>query len=77
MHDFSDDLGALRQRLNEAHAYLKIDAARARVGELEVEISKPDLWDDQERARAANAEYAGAARRPRDVRRPFSPPRGR
>ena len=59
MHDFSDDLGALRQRLNEAHAYLKIDAARARVGELEVEISKPDLWDDQERARAANAEYAG------------------
>jgi peptide chain release factor 2 len=58
MRDFSDDLGALRQRLNEAQTYLKIDAARVRVGELEVEISKPDLWDDQERAKAVNAEYA-------------------
>ncbi len=58
MRDYSDDLGALRQRLNEAQAYLKIDAARTRVAELEVEISKPDLWDDQEHAKAINAEYA-------------------
>ena len=49
---------ALRQRLDEAHKYLKIDAARARVAELEVEVSKPDLWDDQDRAKAVNAEYA-------------------
>ena len=58
MRDYSDDLGALRQRLNEAQAYLKIDAARSRFAEVEVEISKPDLWDDQERAKVVNAEYA-------------------
>ena len=58
MRDYSDDLSALRQRLDEAHKYLKIDAARTRVAELEVEVSKPDLWDDQDRAKAVNAEYA-------------------
>jgi peptide chain release factor 2 len=58
MRDYSDDLAALGQRLIEARAYLKIDEARARLSELEVEISKPDLWDDQDRAKAVNAEYA-------------------
>ncbi len=58
MRDYSDDLSALGQRLDEARIYLKTDAARTRVAELEVEITKPDLWDDQERAKAVNAEYA-------------------
>ncbi len=58
MRDYSDDLAALGQRLTEARAYLKIDEARARLSELEVEVSKPDLWDDQDRAKAVNAEYA-------------------
>jgi peptide chain release factor 2 len=58
MRDFSDDIKALRLRLAEARGYLKIDAARPRVVELEVEASKPDLWDDQDRARAVNTELA-------------------
>jgi peptide chain release factor 2 len=58
MRDYSDDLAALGQRLTEARAYLKIDEARARLSELEVEIGKPDLWDDQDRAKAVNGEYA-------------------
>jgi len=58
MRDFSDDLKSLRARLEEARQYLRIDAARPRVAELEVEASKPDLWDDQERARAVNSELA-------------------
>ena len=58
MRDYSDDLAALSQRLTEARVYLKIDDARVRLSELEVEIGKPDLWDDQDRAKAVNAEYA-------------------
>ncbi|MEA3056337.1 MAG: peptide chain release factor 2 [Actinomycetota bacterium] len=58
MRDFSEDLKSLRLRLSEARSYLKIDVARPRVGELEVEASKPDLWDDQDRARAVNTELA-------------------
>jgi len=58
VRDFSDDLKSLRARLDEAREYLKIDAARPRIAELEVEASKPDLWDDQDRARAVNSELA-------------------
>jgi peptide chain release factor 2 len=58
VRDFSDDLKSLRARLAEARGYLKIDAARARVGELEVEAAKPDLWDDQDRARAVTSELS-------------------
>jgi peptide chain release factor 2 len=58
VRDFSDDLKSLRARLDEARGYLKIDAARPRVAELEKEASAPDLWDDQDRARAVNSELA-------------------
>ncbi len=58
MRDFSDDLKGLRVRLDEARGYLKIDANRSRLIELEAEVSRPDLWDDQDRARKVNSEYA-------------------
>lgn len=58
MRDFSDDLKELRRRVDEAHAYLRIDANQARRSELEAELERPDLWDDQERAKKLNAEYA-------------------
>src|SRR3954463_9487860 len=58
MRDFSDDLAELRRRVEGARGYLKIDGARARVAELEVEVSKPDLWDDQDRAKKVNSELA-------------------
>jgi len=58
MRDFSDDLADLRRRVESAHGYLKIDAARGRIEELEVEVSKPDLWDDQDRAKKVNTELA-------------------
>jgi peptide chain release factor 2 len=48
----------LRRRVEGARAYMKVGAARARIDELEVEVSKPDLWDDQDRARAVNTELA-------------------
>ena len=58
MRDFSDDLTELRRRVEGARGYLKIEAARARVEELEVEVSKPDLWDDQDLARKVNTELS-------------------
>jgi peptide chain release factor 2 len=58
MRDFTDELRALRDRVTEAQRYLQIDANRARVAELETAIAAPDLWDDQDRAKALTAEYA-------------------
>ena len=58
MRDFTSDIRELNKRLEEAKGYLKIDQSRARLGELEIEISRPDLWDDQEAAKRINTEYA-------------------
>jgi len=51
-------LGEVRRRVDEAAAYLKIDASRARLAELEIEVAKPDLWNDQENAKRVNTEYS-------------------
>jgi peptide chain release factor 2 len=56
--DFSDDLKALRARLDEARQYLRVDAGRDRMRELEAVASAPDLWDDPERARAVTSELS-------------------
>jgi peptide chain release factor 2 len=58
MKDFSDDIAALRQRLDEAHTYLRIDELEASRPQLETEASRPDLWDDPDRARKVNGELA-------------------
>jgi peptide chain release factor 2 len=58
MRDFTDDLKELRRRLGEAEGYLKVDTNRSRLVELEAEVARPDLWDDQEAAKKLNAEYA-------------------
>jgi peptide chain release factor 2 len=58
MRDFSDDLKELRRRLGEAEGYLKIGPSRERLSELELEVSRPDLWDDQDLAKKVNTEYA-------------------
>ena len=58
MRDFTDDLKDVSRRLGEAKVYLKIEAQRDRFRELEIEVSKPGLWDDQEFAKKLNAEYA-------------------
>jgi peptide chain release factor 2 len=58
MKDFSDALGALRTRVDEARVYLRIDELRADRPQLEIEASRPDLWDDPERAKKVNAELS-------------------
>ncbi len=58
MRDFTDELGGLRRRLTEAERYLRIEPNRVRLKELEVEVGRPDLWDDQDAAKRVSAEYA-------------------
>jgi len=58
MRDFTDDLKATRARVADAAAYLRVDEARQRMAELEAEASRPDLWDDQDRARKITGELA-------------------
>ena len=57
MRDFSDDIKDVSRRLSEAKVYLRIDSQRERLRELEAEVSRPDLWDDQNLAKKLNAEY--------------------
>ena len=58
MRDFTQDIREVAQRLDDARGYLRIEDARARLVDLEVEVSRPDLWDDQENAKKVNSEYA-------------------
>jgi len=61
VRDFSDDVGALRQRLSEAEQYLRIDELRQRRPQLETEMSRPDFWDDPDTAKRISAEFSAAA----------------
>jgi peptide chain release factor 2 len=58
MRDFTQDIRDLQRRISEAETYLAIAENRERFAVLEAEISDPALWDDQERAKKLNAEYA-------------------
>jgi peptide chain release factor 2 len=60
VRDFTDDLRDIARRVDEAAQYLSIDDTRDRLVELEAELGRPDLWDDPERARRVNSEYAAA-----------------
>ncbi|HEX2576234.1 MAG TPA: PCRF domain-containing protein, partial [Aquihabitans sp.] len=58
MRDVSDEITALRRRHAEAGAYLKVDELRARRPQLETEASRPDLWDDADKARQVTGELS-------------------
>jgi peptide chain release factor 2 len=58
MRDFSEDLGDVARRVNDARAYMKIDDARARLAELEEQASAPDLWNDTDHARKVTSELS-------------------
>jgi peptide chain release factor 2 len=60
VQDFSVDLAALRKRLRDAQAYLGLAGLKALLAELETELSRPDLWDDPDRARELTTSYGRA-----------------
>jgi peptide chain release factor 2 len=58
VRDFSEPIADVARRVGDAAGYLDVGAARARLGELEQEASRPDLWDDPDHARKVNTEMA-------------------
>jgi len=57
VRDFSGDLAELAQRLDDAERYLDLTGKRARLAELEVVVTRPDLWEDAEHARRVSTEF--------------------
>src|SRR5262245_10957196 len=58
MRDFTEDLADVARRVRDAHQYLRIEAARTRLTELETAASDSALWDDPERARKVTSELS-------------------
>ena len=58
MQDFTDQISAIAARLDEASGYLRIDELKMRQPQLEAEASRPNLWDDQEKARKVTSELS-------------------
>jgi len=54
--DYADTFSELRERLDQAEGYLRIDWARDRLVQLESDASRPDLWDDPDKARRVTTE---------------------
>jgi peptide chain release factor 2 len=61
VRDFSDDLKALRARLDEARTYLRIDELSMRKPQLETEAARPDLWDSPDAARKVTGELSAVS----------------
>lgn len=57
MRDLTEDLRALRRRLEEAQVYLDLEGSRRRLSELESEVGRPDLWDDTDLGQKVTREY--------------------
>src|SRR5580692_353998 len=55
--DFTDELAALRDRLEAAKTYLRLPDLSARLAELEVAVAEPDLWSDPDNARKTTTAY--------------------
>ncbi len=58
MQDFTLELTALRNRLDEATAYLRIAEQEERRTALEAEMADPELWNDQDRGRRVQKDLA-------------------
>jgi peptide chain release factor 2 len=58
MRDFTSELADLHKRVDDARGYLRVDEQRRRLVELEADASRPDLWDDPDRARLVTSELA-------------------
>jgi protein subunit release factor A len=59
--DLDGTLKELRERLESAHRYLRIDELRQELASAEEIMGAPDFWSDPERAKEVSRRY-GAAR---------------
>lgn len=58
MQDFTEALKRLGAERDEAAEYLRVEELRRRMPQLEVELARPDLWDDADSAQALQREFA-------------------
>ncbi len=61
MVDFLEDIKQLRVELGQAEQYLRIAEMRERLPQLETEMSRPDLWDDADRAKQTQTEFTAVS----------------
>ena len=61
MQDLTDALRRLAAERDEAAEYLRVEELRRRMPQLEVELARPDLWDDAETAQSIQREFAEAS----------------
>ncbi len=57
MAELQEELARARKRLEEASGYLDLPRLRRRRAELEVEMARPDLWDDPAHGQQVGREY--------------------
>ena len=50
IEDYTEQLKALTDRVDDAEAYLNLPQKRIKLSELEEEFAQPGFWDDQQRA---------------------------
>ena len=55
--DYTAELGSLRERLEAAKTYLRLDDLTVRLSALEAEVGQPDLWSDADHARQVTTAY--------------------
>jgi len=58
LQDLPNRIAELRAKTEEAWRVLDLDAVRGEIAALEVEVSAPDFWSDQERARRESQKLA-------------------
>ena len=61
VQDLTDALRRLAAERDEAAEYLRVEELRRRMPQLEVELARPDLWDDAETAQSIQREFAEAS----------------
>jgi len=59
MHEIKNKLKTIQEKIAQLDRLLDIEAKRKRVGELQVESGKPDLWQDRNKAQAVLRELKG------------------
>ncbi|MCL4421897.1 MAG: PCRF domain-containing protein, partial [Actinobacteria bacterium] len=57
LKELAGELSVLEERLAGADRYLGLDKLVSRRAELEVELARPDLWEDAQAARAVSKEF--------------------
>ncbi|MCK5844808.1 MAG: peptide chain release factor 2 [Victivallales bacterium] len=68
LEELKEHAGEALERVDQLNSFLKVDERRAEMERIEGEMSKPDFWDNKEKAQSIMAELSGC----KNVVAPFS-----